>query len=180
MIQLVFLLIYNLPRILFLKVCYGKRINIHWLQRISPSCALKIYGQGKITMGDNCQFPAGCDITVLRQGELVIGSRVIMNKYCLISCLGSVSIGNNCLIGPGVKIFDNYHRFSKEFGASKELSIGSIKIGNNCWIASNAVILKGAEIGDNCVIGAGCVIKDKIPSGSIVRPNTNNVIEEIH
>ena len=60
-----------------------------------------------------------------------------------------------------------------------QLTIGSIRIGNNCWIASNAVILKGAEIGDNCVIGAGCVVKGVIPSGSIVRPNINYVIEKI-
>lgn len=179
MIQLLFLLIYNLPRVLLLKIFYGKRAKINWIQRISPKCALQIYGDGVLVIGKNCQIPAGCDLTVLRQGKIVLGERVIMNKYCLISSLGSITIGDNCLIGPGVKIFDNNHRFSKKLGASKDLSIGTIRIGNNCWIASNAVIIKGADIGDNCVISAGCVINGRIPAGSIVRPNTNYVIEEI-
>ena len=29
-------------------------------------------------------------------------------------------------------------------------------------------ILKGAKIGDNCVVGAGCVVKGEIPTASIV------------
>lgn len=179
MLQLIFLLIYNIPRIFFMRMRYGTRVNIHWSQRISPYCAIKVYDKGKLSIGSNCQIPAGCDITILRQGELSIGKRVITNKYCMVSCLGSIKIGDCCLIGPGVKIFDNNHRYTKEYGATQELSIGSIVIGKNCWIASNVVILKGAEIGDNCVIGAGCVVKGKIPSGSIVRPNIVNIIEEI-
>lgn len=178
--ELIFLVLYNIPRVLLLKLRYGKRVSIHWMQRLSPCCALKLYGQGKLALGEHCQFPSGCDLTVLRQGNLTIGNRVIMNKYVLVSCLGTISIGNNCLIGPGVKIFDNNHRFCKDSGASQELSIGMIKIGNNCWIASNAVILKGANIGDNCVIGAGCIINGKIPSGSLVRPKMDNIIEPIH
>ena len=41
-------------------------------------------------------------------------------------------------------------------------------IGNNCWIAANVTILKGAVIGDNCVISAGCIVKEYIPPASIV------------
>ena len=43
-----------------------------------------------------------------------------------------------------------------------------MSIGNRCWIGSNAVILKGAKIGDNCVIGAGCIVDTEIPPYSIV------------
>ena len=38
----------------------------------------------------------------------------------------------------------------------------------NVWIASDVVLLKGTDIGDNCVIGAGCVIRGKVPAGSLV------------
>ena len=38
-----------------------------------------------------------------------------------------------------------------------------IIIGKHCWIASNVVILKGVTIGDNCVIGAGCVVYKDVP-----------------
>ena len=31
------------------------------------------------------------------------------------------------------------------------------------------MILKGADIGDRCVIGAGCVIDGKVPADTIVK-----------
>jgi acetyltransferase-like isoleucine patch superfamily enzyme len=67
-----------------------------------------------------------------------------------------------------VKIFDNNHRFSREEGVIRECAAGCITVGRNCWIASDVVLLKGTDIGDNCVIGAGCVIRGKVPAGSLV------------
>ena len=179
MIRLTLLLLYNVLLICSLRLRYGKRACVHWVQRISPSCVLKLYGNSKLCLGKNCQFEAGCDLQVHGIGMLSVGQRVYMNRYCMISAHGFVSIGDNCIFGPGVKIFDNNHRFTKSDGASSSIDAGSIRIGKNCWIASNAIILKGAEIGDNCVIGAGCIIKDTIPSGSLVRPNCNHIIEPI-
>lgn len=49
----------------------------------------------------------------------------------------------------------------------------------HCWVASNAVILKGADIGDNCVIGAGCVVKGTIPAGSLVTLENGQKIRPI-
>ena len=37
-------------------------------------------------------------------------------------------------------------------------SKGPIKIGSDCWIGSNVTILKGVNIGDNVIIGAGSII----------------------
>ena len=68
-----------------------------------------------------------------------------------------------------MKIFDNNHKFSKEKGVSSQLSLGSITIGSHSWIASDVIILKNTHIGDNCVIGAGCVVQGDIPSGTLVR-----------
>ena len=173
------ILIYNMIRIFLLKLRYGSRACVHWIQRISTSCALKLYGKGKLYVGRNCQFEAGCDLQVHGDGMLSIGRRVYMNRYCMVSAQGSVVIGDNCIFGPGVRVFDNNHRFEGSKGVSSQLSVGSVKIGKNCWIGSNVIILKGADIGDNCVIGAGCIIKGSIPSGSLVRPNCINKIEQI-
>lgn len=179
MIKLALLLIYNVLLVSFLRFRHGKRICIGWTQRISPSCVLKLYGNGKLYVGRNCQFEAGCDLQVHGSGRLSIGKQVYMNRYCMVSAQGSVDIGDNCIFGPGVKVFDNNHRFDNKHGADSLLSVGFVRIGKNCWIGSNAIILKGADIGDNCVIGAGCIIRGSIPSGSLVRPNSVNIIESI-
>ena len=67
-----------------------------------------------------------------------------------------------------MKIFDNDHRFDAINGVSSNHATAPITIGKNCWLASNVVILRGTSIGDNCVIGANCVVKGRIPAGSIV------------
>lgn len=41
------------------------------------------------------------------------------------------------------------------------------KIGNNVFIGINSIILMGTTIGDNCIIGAGSVVRGNIPSGTI-------------
>lgn len=41
------------------------------------------------------------------------------------------------------------------------------------------VILKGAHIGDNCVIGAGAVISSKIEDGSLVKLNENYSLHQV-
>lgn len=42
------------------------------------------------------------------------------------------------------------------------------------------VILKGVEIGDHCVIGAGVVLRESVPSGSIVTADTKLKITKIN
>lgn len=94
----------------------------------------------------------------------------------MISCKEKVTIGEETRFGPNVKIFDNDHKFDGKNGVSAEHKAKEIKIGKSCWIASNVVILKGTEIGDNCVIGAGCVVQGKIPKASIVTQDRNLII----
>lgn len=46
-----------------------------------------------------------------------------------------------------------------------------VYIGNNVFIGMGATILMGADIGDNCIIGAGSVVKGTIPPNSVVAGN---------
>ncbi|WP_408610873.1 DapH/DapD/GlmU-related protein [Faecalicatena faecalis] len=51
-------------------------------------------------------------------------------------------------------------------------------VGNNCFIGANCVILPGTNIGDNCIIGAGAVVRGRIPSNCIVIGNPATVISK--
>ena len=37
-----------------------------------------------------------------------------------------------------------------------------IRVGRDCWIGSNVHDFKGVTIGDNTIIGAGCLIRNDI------------------
>lgn len=168
MIRSILLIIYNILRIVVNKLTHWGQFEVHWLQRISPLCALKVFQQGVLRVGRNCEFAAYCDFEVHGKGVLEIGEGTYFNHYCMISAHERVTIGEHCMFGPGVKIFDNNHVHSPECGVSGSLTTGAISIGDNSWIASDAIILKGTHIGKNCVIGAGCVVRGEIPDGSVV------------
>ena len=135
----------------------------------------------KVSFGKGFTFRKGFNLVIGRNGRVEIGDGCFFNNYCSVNCLNSISIGSGTIFGEGVKIYDHNHRFSDFSKTIKEqgYSIGSVRIGNHCWIGTNVVILKGTEIGDNCVIGAGCVVSGKIQSNSILNNPGNYFIEKI-
>lgn len=174
MIKAVLIVLYNVLRVALNKVVYGASFDVHWLQRISPLCTVKIFGKGCIQIGYNCELAAYCDFEAHGMGKIIIGEKTYFNRYCMISAHELVSVGKACMFGPGVRIFDNNHKHSSEIGVSTNLTTAPIHIGHNTWIGANVVILKGAYIGDNCVIGAGCVVSGIVPDGRVLVNKQNH------
>ncbi len=108
-------------------------------------------------------------ITVKSNAKLNIGKNTYITR-ATISCLGEISIGENCILGEGMKIFDHNHQHTKNpFSVSKtEFNIGKVKMGNNVWTGANVIILKDVTIGNNVILGAGCVIYKDVPDNSII------------
>ncbi len=144
------------------KVYLGRRFHYDITSR---KCNIKI--------GDNTQFRSDATLRVREGASLNIGKNVFFNRGLSITCLGSVTIGDDCMFGEGVKLYDHNHRFrDKETAIEKQgFSIGQINIGRNCWIGSNVVILKNVTIGDNVVVSANCLINNDLPSNTIVKNN---------
>ena len=168
-INLLFLIVWNMIAGLYRRFVYGKAYKASRIQRISPFASVIIRENGKINFDHNIAVSSGCVIESIGTGNISIGKRTYFNRGCMISSHESVSIGEDCLFGPDVKIYDNDHCYGREEGVSHDLKKSSVSIGDRCWIASNVVMLRGTEIGDRCVIGAGCVVKGKIPAGSVVK-----------
>lgn len=124
----------------------------------------------RVNIGAAVQFRDGCQIRTGMNGTLTIGNRVFFNNYCSITCFHSVTIGDDCQFGEGVKFYDHNHQYKATDRPINQqgYSTGSIRIGNNCWFGSDVIVLKDVEIGDNVVIGAGCVIHQSVPSGSVI------------
>lgn len=114
-------------------------------------------------------YRSGLKLIITKDANLKIGKGCFFNNFCSINCLYKIQIGDNCIFGENVKIYDHNHRY-KNNGLIKEqgYSLGEIKIGQNCWFGSNVTILKGVTIGDNVVVGANCVIYKDVPSNSVI------------
>lgn len=166
-------------------ILYIKKISskgswelISW-QNIHHSVKLLVKKEGKLIFGRHNIIERYGNIYVGENAVLTLGTQNYFNQGLIISCQDSVTIGNGCMFGPNVMIFDNNHKYYKNTGVSFDLSKKEVRIGNNCWIASSVVILKGTTIGDNCIIGAGSVISGNIPDNSIVTSNRDLEIKTI-
>jgi acetyltransferase-like isoleucine patch superfamily enzyme len=125
-------------------------------------------GAGSIRIGSGFHARRWCSLLV-EGGSLSIGRNLFMNNRCSINCHKSVEIGDDCLFGEGVCLYDHDHVFSLP-GSVREsgFKTGEIKVGNNVWLGTNVVVLRGSVIGDNSVVGANTVVQGLIPANSIV------------
>ena len=131
-----------------------------------------------ICIGKGLNFRRNFLINVSKNGKVEIGNNVFFNNEVTINAHSKVSIGDNCIFGENVKIYDHNHVFS-DFNKPIYLqgyNCREVKIGNGCWIGSNATILPGSNIGNNTIIGAGCVILGSIGSGMIVTAANRELI----
>lgn len=138
------------------------------LELLGWNTRLSLSKTSKVSFGEHLISDGRLVIVVGQNACLTIGERTYFNEGTMISCLETVSIGIGCRFGPNVKVFDNDHKFSSRNGVSQEHTTAPVSIGNRCWLGANVTILRGTQIGDNCVIGAGCVVKGIIPAGSVV------------
>ncbi len=126
--------------------------------------------QSKLIINDNTAVRGDVSFSFNEGGIIEIGSGCFFNNNCSINSLSKITIGDNCLFGEGVKIYDHNHEFKKSNILIKDqgYSMAPISIGSNCWIGSNVMILKGVTIGDNSVIGGGSIIFKNVPANTVV------------
>lgn len=118
---------------------------------------------------------------------------------------GDVVIGKNVYIGPGCALRGDWGKIIVEDGCNVQenctvhmfpgvtvllkenahIGHGAIihgaTIGRNCLVGMNAVIMDEVELGDECIVGALCFIKqgEKFPARSLVVGNPAKIIKEV-
>lgn len=130
-------------------------------------------------------------------GLIIIGNDVSIGQYCRFQTTSSkIIIGSHVMFGPNVSIHGGNHRIDIVGRYMKSIQLDEkrpeddqdVIIGDDVWVGANAIILKGVNIGNGAVIGAGCVITKDIPPYTIVTGNNLRVMrkrwnekdEEIH
>lgn len=131
---------------------------------VSLETELRIHNGGRIVVHDHISTYGRT--TIAASGLVEIDSACI-NRHALIACMNHIKIGKDCKLGPMVILYDHDHQFGPE-GVEDGFRVGEVVIGDNVWIGANSVILRDTHIGDNCVIGAGCVVQGNIPDHSLV------------
>lgn len=124
-------------------------------------------GWSNIQIGDHVLFHSCCTLEA-RTGVVIIGARCGFNHGVWIGADGGrIALGTDVNVGPYVVFRAANHRFDRIPFQEQGHEAGEITVGNNVWIGAHVSVLSGARIGDNCVIGAGAVVRGEIPAGTL-------------
>jgi len=157
--------------------------------RFARGCEVKAGKSASVRFGDDVKLRSGCILQVAKGARLELSESVEVRNYAIIECGGRVSvgkrsvigaynwlqgsgeieIGEDVIIGPGVRIISTTHDFSNPdmvFGAQPLIN-KSVRIGSNVWIGANAVILAGVSIGNDVVVGAAALVTRDLEGGAV-------------
>ena len=105
------------------------------------------------------------------QNSLFIGKNFSTTNYCVCDfCTGpgNITIGCGCLFADGVLWTGDWHTLY-DCNDGKVLNANSdICIGNHVWLATGCMLLKGANIADNSVVGARSIVNKKFDKPNVV------------
>lgn len=90
--------------------------------------------------------------------KITLGERVYMNINCTFLDGGTITIGDDCLIGPSVQILTINHAISPKERLKKANFASNVMIENNVWLGAGVIVLPGVTIHSGTTIGAGSIV----------------------
>ena len=146
---------------------------------------LKIFGEN-ISIGDYatliCSSDKKIDISTWQtdklNGSISLGNYILISPGTSIRSAEIIDIGDSTMIASDVVITDSdwhgiYDR--TDYVATPK----PVKIHKNVWIGERSIILKGTQIGENSIIGAGSVVHGDIPPNSVYAGNPAKEVKKL-
>ena len=108
-----------------------------------------------------------------------VGRQFYANFHLTVVDDGEVFIGDRVMIGPNVTIATAAHPIDPSLRARALQYNLPVHIGSDVWIGAGAIVLPGVTIGDGSVIGAGSVVSRDIPAGVVAVGSPCRVLRPI-
>ncbi|WP_214847324.1 acyltransferase [Exiguobacterium sp. s193] len=180
----------DLIKKVFLKVSFElatiKKVKKKSSYRIH--CKTRVNGKGLIYLGKSSSLGYYLASSVKREillqarnieSKIVIGGNSTIGNGSEIIAISNIEIGENCLLGPRVIIYDSDFHGVNPTKRNNPIT-KPVFIHDNVWIGTEAIILKGVTIEQDSVIGARTVVTKNVPKGSIVSGNPMRIIGSVY
>ena len=134
-----------------------------------------VFGPHLISVGSGVMIFHGTWLSVERaawgatEPVLRIGDGVGIRPYCTISAAESIVIEDHVVLSAFSTVLDSDHTFVRGEPSVLRgpLATTPVRIGRGTWIGERVAVLRGADIGRRCIIGANSVVRGHIPDNSI-------------
>jgi len=132
---------------------------------------------GKVRFKGRCRM--GTSTKIVCTGELTVGADFISTAQTSIYCAQQIEFGAGNLLAWDITVLDNdYHSVLDEQG-EKINPARPVKIGDRVWIGAQSTLLKGTQIGNDCIIAAGSLLHRKFEGdGRLIGGNPARVLKQ--
>lgn len=156
-------------------LCYGKN-NIIEIEKGCRlyECKILVFGDGNtVHISHDCELKKS-DLHVSGGGILEIGHNTYFSGKVHIACIEGtkVHIGERCLFSDEI-VFrtGDSHSILDDKGERINPS-QDINIGNHVWIGQQVIVLKGADIADETIVGTRTLVTGKKYKRNVVLAGT--------
>jgi virginiamycin A acetyltransferase len=104
-------------------------------------------------------------------GDIVIGEDCFIGPSCVLYSGNGIRFGNDVIVAPQVSIVPTNHASGRRdvpmrlqrFAPSR----GGVVVEDDVWIGTSAVLLDGTHVERGAIIGAGAVVRGRVPAYTI-------------
>ncbi len=117
----------------------------------------------RVEVDATCSVERG--VRLLCRRGVTIGAGSNVNRGVVLDGRGGLSIGRQVNISPEAILLTAEHEVdAPDFDGR----LAPVEVGDRCWIATRAILLPGARLGEGSVVGAGAVIRGQVEPRSVV------------
>lgn len=169
----------------------GKNVNLHFHNHISLGSNVFIgdytyingFSRNGFHIGNNVRIrefgwmQATSDLNNPGKG-LQISDDVYIGPRSYFGAGGGITIGSKVVIGAGVELLAENHRFEDADTPIQDQGISrkGIQIEDDVWIGNSVIVLDGVHISSGAVIGAGSVVTKDVPANAVVVGNPARIL----
>jgi acetyltransferase-like isoleucine patch superfamily enzyme len=124
---------------------------------------------GNIALGNDCVVGSYSILSTAPHANLLVGEDTYINSYNVLGSSAGLEIGAHCIFAAYVYITDATHGIDDLAVATKHApsTASPVRIGNNVWLGSGVMVMMGASIGNDAVVGAQSLVRSHLPNRSI-------------
>ncbi len=145
------------------------------------NCKIQLFGNDNVVYIDHDCVCKEMDVWISNGARLNVGHNTHFTGKIHIACIEgkTINIGERCLFSNEITFRSGDSHVITDLNDTRINPAEDISVGDHTWIGNQVVILKGANIGTDSVVGTRSLVTGKtFPNNAIIAGSPAKVIKE--